>query len=272
MGRGLLADSPWFDCPPGHCYNQAMLRIDHLTKRFGAKTAVDDLCLEVPPGELYAFLGHNGAGKTTTIKCVAGLLRPTAGRVRVDGRDVVAEPVAAKRVLSYVPDQPYLYEKLSGREFLGVVGRLYGMDRESVAARTDELIGTFDAAEWVDELTENYSHGMRQRIVLSAALLHDPRVIVIDEPMVGLDPRSARTVKRVLRERAAAGCAILMSTHTLSVAEEVADRIGIIERGRLLVEGTYAELRGSSGGRLEDVFIELTDGATAAEADESASS
>ncbi len=250
---------------PGHVYNRRMLRIEHLTKRFGAKTALDGLSLEVAAGELYAFLGRNGAGKTTTLKCVAGLLRPTAGRIVVDGHDVVAEPLEAKAILSYVPDQPYLYEKLSGREFLGFVGRLYGMSPEACTERIAALLGMFEAEEWADDLTESYSHGMRQRIVLSAALLHDPKVIIIDEPMVGLDPRSARTVKRVLRERVAAGCAILMSTHTLSVAEEVADRIGIIERGRLLVEGTHAELRRAapSSERLEDLFIQLTDGAAA---------
>jgi len=240
-----------------------MLCIEHLTKRFGPKTAVDDLSIEIAAGELYAFLGHNGAGKTTTIKCVAGLLRPSGGRVLVDGHDVSAEPLAAKAVLSYVPDQPYLYEKLSGREFLGFVGRLYGMTPAACEEGIAEMLRLFEAEAWADDLAENYSHGMRQRIVISAALLHDPKVIVIDEPMVGLEPRSARTAKQVLRQRVEAGCAILMSTHTLSVAEEVADRIGIIENGRLLVEGTYAELRRTvpSSERLEDLFIELTNGA-----------
>jgi len=244
-----------------------MLLIDQLTKRFGEKIAVDNLRLRVAPGELYAFLGPNGAGKTTTIKCVAGLLWPTAGRVVVGGHDVHAEPVAAKRLLSYVPDQPYLYEKLSGREFLSFVGRLYGLDRDECARRTSELLALFDAEEWAGELSENYSHGMRQKIVLSAALLHDPRLIVIDEPMVGLDPRSAKLVKTVLRERVADGRAVLMSTHTLSVAEEVADRIGIIDRGRLVAEGTYGELRrfASASARLEDIFLELTSGAAPVE-------
>jgi len=237
-----------------------MLQIDHLCKRFGGKHAVEDLCLEVGAGELYAFLGPNGAGKTTTLKCVVGLLRPTGGRVVVGGHDVQAEPVAAKRLLSYVPDRPYLYEKLSGREFLAFVGRLYGLERGLCASRIDELVALFDAGEWADELTENYSHGMRQKIVMSAALLHEPKALVIDEPMVGLDPRSSKTVKTVLRERAEAGCAILMSTHTLSVAEEVADRVGIINRGRLVAEGTVEELRRTAAAseRLEDIFLELT--------------
>ena len=245
-----------------------MLTIDHLCKRYGDKTAVEDLCLEVPAGQLYAFLGPNGAGKTTTLKCVVGLLRPTLGRVVVGGHDVQAEPVAAKRLVSYVPDRPYLYEKLSGREFLAFAGRMYGVGREACAERIDALLGLFDATEWADELTENYSHGMRQKIVMSAALIHDPQVLVIDEPMVGLDPRSSRTVKTVLRERVAAGCAVLMSTHTLSVAEEVADRIGIILRGRLIVEGSYDELRrrADASERLEDIFLELTGGAGGAAA------
>lgn len=245
-----------------------MLQIDHLHKQYGNKTAVDDLCLAVEAGQLYAFLGPNGAGKTTSLKCVVGLLRPTRGRVLVDGHDVAAEPVTAKRLMSYVPDRPYLYDKLSGREFLAFAGRMYGVDRATCARRMEELLELFDALEWADELTENYSHGMRQKIVMSAALLHEPRVLIIDEPMVGLDPRSARTVKQVLRDRVAAGCAVLMSTHTLPVAEEVADRIGIINRGRLLVEGTYDELRrqAASSNRLEDIFLELTSSAEAAPA------
>jgi len=239
-----------------------MLVIDHLTKRFGEKVAVSDLSLEVAAGQLYAFLGPNGAGKTTTLKCVAGLLRPTAGRVIVGGHDVHGDSTAAKRLLSYVSDQPYLYEKLSGREFLAFVGRLYGIGRQECASRVQRLVELFEAQEWADELTENYSHGMRQKIVISAALIHDPSAMVIDEPMVGLDPRSARIVKTVLRERVAAGCAILMSTHTLSVAEEMADRVGIIHRGRLVVEGSCEDLRRSASAAqcLEDVFLSLTGG------------
>ena len=245
-----------------------MLAIEHLSKRFGTRTAVNDLSLEVRPGELYAFLGPNGAGKTTTLKCVAGLLWPSAGRVLVGGHDVHAQPVAAKRLLSYVPDQPYLYEKLTGREFLLFVGRLYGLSRKQCTDTVEELLGLFEAGEWADELAENYSHGMRQKTVLSAALLHDPKLLVVDEPMVGLDPASARLVKSVLRQRVEAGCAILMSTHTLSVADEVADRVGIIHRGRLIVQGTQEEVRRSTPamGSLEDVFRDLTEGAERASA------
>jgi len=241
-----------------------MLSISHLTKRFGDKVAVCDLSIEVPAGELYAFLGPNGAGKTTTLKCAAGLLWPNGGNVLVGGHDVHAHPLEAKRLLSYVPDQPYLYEKLSGREFLAFVGRLYGLSREDCAARIERLIDLFEAREWANELAENYSHGMRQKIVLSAALLHEPRVLAIDEPMVGLDPKSMKLVKTVLREQVAGGCAILMSTHTLSIAEEVADRIGIIDHGRLVAEGRCDEIRqavpNAEGRSLEDVFLELTGG------------
>jgi ABC-2 type transport system ATP-binding protein len=237
-----------------------MLAIDHLTKRFGGKVAVDDLCIRVAEGEFYAFLGPNGAGKTTTLKCVAGLLWPTSGRLTVGGHDVHADPVAAKGLLSYVPDQPYLYEKLSGREFLAFVGRLYGLDRQACAAGVRRYLELFEAGEWADELAENYSHGMRQKIVLSAALLHEPRLLVVDEPMVGLDPRSTKLVKTVLRQRVEAGCAMLMSTHALSIAEELADRIGIIDRGRLIAEGTYEELRRSvaASDGLEDLFLQVT--------------
>jgi len=262
---GLTSARSGFDRLRTDGYNRRMLQIEHLTKRFGAKVAVSDLSLEVRAGELVAFLGPNGAGKTTTLKCVAGLFWPSAGRVLVGGHDVHAQAVAAKRLLSYVPDQPYLYEKLSGREFLLFVARLYGLERQECSRAVEELLALFEAGEWADDLAENYSHGMRQKIVLSAALLHDPKLLVVDEPMVGLDPASAKLVKSVLRERVAAGCAILMSTHTLSVAEEVADRIGILHRGRLLVEGTQADLRRSAAtaadGNLEEIFLQLTENA-----------
>ncbi|MBM4036606.1 MAG: ABC transporter ATP-binding protein [Planctomycetes bacterium] len=242
-----------------------MLAIENLTKRFGNNVAVNALSLQVRPGELYAFLGPNGAGKTTTLKCVAGLLWPSGGRVLVGGHDVHADPVPAKRLLSYVPDQPYLYDKLSGREFLLFVGRLYGLDRDSCTQAVEEVLDLFEADGWAGELAENYSHGMRQKIVLAAALLHDPKLLVVDEPMVGLDPASAKLMKGVLRERVESGCAVLMSTHTLPMAEEVADRIGIIHRGRLVIEGTQDDLRraASTSGTLEDVFLELTEAAAA---------
>ncbi len=237
------------------------IEISKLTKRFGSKVAVNELTLHVRRKELYAFLGPNGAGKTTTLKVVTGLLRPTSGMVRVGGYDVHAEGVEARRLMSYVPDEPFLYEKLSGREFLFFVGRMYGMDPATCRTKVDELSERFGTGEYLDELTEGYSHGMRQRVVISAAMLHDPKVLVIDEPMVGLDPRSSRFVKDVLRERVAEGMCVLMSTHTLSIAEEVADRVGILHRGKLIAEGTVDELRsrGHTSGKLEDTFLTLTD-------------
>jgi ABC-2 type transport system ATP-binding protein len=236
------------------------IEIQHLTKRFGSKVAVDDLSLRVEPGELYAFLGPNGAGKTTTIKVITGLLRPSEGTVRVAGYDVHKDGLEARRVLSYVPDQPYLYDKLSGREFLRFVGSMYGVDPAEADAEIERLAQRFGTTEYLDDLAESYSHGMKQRVVLSAAILHRPQVFVIDEPMVGLDPRSARLVKDVLRQHVENGVCVFMSTHTLSIAEEVADRVGIIHRGRLVAEGTVDELRpdGHTSDKLEDIFLTLT--------------
>ncbi|HRU06427.1 MAG TPA: ABC transporter ATP-binding protein [Candidatus Brocadiia bacterium] len=237
-----------------------MIEIDCLTKTFGDKTAVSDLTLRVEPGECFAFLGPNGAGKTTTIKTIAGLLRPTRGAVRVGGADTILEPLRAKARLAYVPDEPYLYEKLSGREFLLFTADMYGLDRPEARRRIAELVETFGLAGYVDDLCEGYSHGMKQRVVLSAALLRDPATLVVDEPMVGLDPRGARLVKDILRRRAEAGVCVFLSTHTLSVAEEVATRIGIIHQSRLIALGTPQELRSRYGGErgLESIFLELT--------------
>ena len=236
------------------------IEIEKLTKQFGPKTAVNELTLRVKAGEMYAFLGPNGAGKTTTIKVVTGLLRPTSGTVRVCGHDVCDGGLEAKQAISYVPDQPFLYEKLSGREFLLFVARMYRMDPATVNRRIEELSKRFGTAEYLDDLAEGYSHGMKQRVIITAAILHDPKVLVVDEPMVGLDPRSARLVKDVLREMVDAGVCVFMSTHTLSMAEEVADRIGIIHRGSLVAEGTVDELRshGHTSGKLEDIFLTLT--------------
>jgi len=243
------------------------IEIDNLTKRFGDKAAVDRLTLHVAAGELYAFLGPNGAGKTTTIKVVAGLLRPTGGAVRVGGHDVHADGTAARQLISYVPDQPFLYDKLSGREFLHFVGRLYGMSAAACREKIGSLAERFGMQEYIDELTEGYSHGMKQRVVITAAMLHAPKVLVVDEPMVGLDPRSARLVKDVLHDMAAGGACVFMSTHTLAIAEELAHRIGIIHRGRLVAEGTVDELRlqGHTSGKLEDIFLTLTREGEAAE-------
>jgi len=240
-----------------------MIEIENLTKRFGPKTAVDRLSLRVEPGQIYACLGPNGAGKTTTIKILAGLLRPTSGGARICGHDVVADGKQAKRVLAYVPDEPYLYEKLSGREFLDFVGRLHGLSGLQRASRAEEFIELFEMGDYIDDLTERYSHGMKQRVVISSALIHDPRSMVVDEPMVGLDPKGMRIFKDVLAERSRAGMSVFMSTHTLAVAEEVAHRIGIIHMGAKVAEGTAEELRGralSAGGGFEDFYLGITGG------------
>jgi ABC-2 type transport system ATP-binding protein len=244
-----------------------MIEFDQVSRKYGQVTAVDRVSLSIPPGELFALLGPNGAGKTTTIKMIVGLLRPTSGSVRICGYDVVRETRQANRCLGYVPDEPYLYEKLSGREFLQFIADLYGLGREEAATRIAREIRNFSLAEFVDQITESYSHGMKQRLVFAAALLHDPAVLVLDEPMVGLDPRSMRIVKDLLRERAEAGMSIFMSTHTLGLAEEIADRIGIVDRGKLRFLGTVDQLRqqlAQEHTSLERMYLDLT--ATAEEA------
>ncbi|HKI37370.1 MAG TPA: ABC transporter ATP-binding protein [Gemmataceae bacterium] len=238
-----------------------MIELDNVVKRYGTKTAVRGLTLRVEQGELFAFLGPNGAGKTTTIKMICGLLFPTEGSVRVGGYDIQAEGDQARQMLSYVPDQPYLYERLTGREFLQFIADMYGMPPAYAAKRLDEVIHLFDLGEFVDDLTERYSHGMRQRTVFASALLHDPRVLVVDEPTVGLDPRSVRLLKDVLRRLSAAGTTVFLSTHSLDVAQELAQRIGIVDHGLLIGCGTLATLRGQArtDGSLEEVFLTLTE-------------
>ena len=247
-----------------------MLELHQVTKCYGDKRAVNALSLQIEAGELFAFLGPNGAGKTTTIKMITGLLRPTEGQIVIGGHDVVAAPLAAKALVSYVPDVPYIYEKLTGREFLRFVARMYRMPPERYEPAMAALIERFQLGAFVDDLSERFSHGMRQRTVFAASLLPDPRLLVIDEPMVGLDPKSIRIVKDVLRERSAAGTTIFMSTHTLAIAEELADRIGIVFGGSLIALGTYAELKERSGhdGTLEEVFLKLTEEAEEKEGDE----
>lgn len=243
----------------------AMIRFENVTKKFGAKTAVDGLDLTVHAGELYAFLGPNGAGKTTSIKMLCGLLKPTAGQIAIGGYP--AGSAQARAMIAYVPDQPFLYDKLTGREFMTFVTRMYGMDEAYAAARTEEVVRLFEIEGFLDELCEGYSQGMKQRLVFASALVHEPRVLVVDEPFVGLDPRSARIVKRMFVEQARRGVAVLMSIHLLSIAEDLADRIGIIHKGRLIAEGKLAELREklSHTGSLEDLFLQMTDGDPAAE-------
>lgn len=237
------------------------VRLEHVTKCYGRKRAVDDISLDLRAGEVLAFLGPNGAGKTTTIKMITGLLLPDTGRITVCGHELTAaDGRLAKAKLAYVPDQPFLYEKLSAREFLRFVGAMYGLPPEVIEERAGGLMTRLEVAEYADQLAEGYSHGMKQRAVLAAALLHDPEVLVVDEPMIGLDPRSVHTVKSLFRERADAGRAVFMSTHTLDVAESIADRIAIIHHGRIVACGALAELRSKAARehRLEDIFLELT--------------
>ncbi len=217
--------------------------------------------LEIARGEFFAFLGPNAAGKTTTIRMLTGLLKPTAGEVRIGGFDMHREAAKAKALLAYVPDFPFLYEKLTAAEFMQFVGDIFRLDRPVMERRTGELFERFHLSDYRHELTENLSHGTKQRLVIASALLHDPEVFIIDEPMVGLDPMHARIVKQELRDRSKAGMTMFLSTHQLSVAEEVADRIGIIHHGKLIALGTVDELRRKSGegGALEKVFLTLID-------------
>ena len=233
-----------------------------VTKCFGQKRAVDDLTLRLRPGEVFAFLGPNGAGKTTTLKMTTGLLRPDRGTVRICGLELGRETLKAKRLLAYVPDQPFLYEKLTGREFIHFVRDVYGVSPEQAEQRLERLRERLGMDGFLDQLAESYSHGMKQKVALAAALIHDPTVLVVDEPIVGLDPRTIRVIKTIFREIADAGGTVFMSTHTLDVAEAIADRIGIIQHGRLIALGTLAELRAKGmrrDGRLEDIFLELTE-------------
>ena len=241
----------------------ALLEIKNFTKRYGDVVAVDDLNLSVDRGELFGFLGPNGAGKTTTIKTIVGLLRPDEGQITIGGYDIVAQPEQAKRLIGYIPDNPYIYDRLTGREFLELVGSLYGMDKKLIHERIEFLFDLFGIEEWGDEYAAEYSHGMRQKVIMASAIMHDPALIVIDEPMVGLDPQSQRLVKGVMRKLIERGTAIFMSTHTLAVAEEVCTRIGIIYRGKLMKVGTLEQLRADAkmeGKSLEDLFVALTGG------------
>src|SRR3954447_4577788 len=237
-----------------------MIEIADVTKRYGPKVAVQDLNLAVPAGELFAFLGPNGAGKTTTIKMLCGLLFPSRGTVRVGGFDLSARGDEARRLISYVPDQPFLYEKLTGREFLQFTCDLYGMDYDHAAAQIARVIDLFHLDEFVDDLTERYSHGMRQRTVFAAALVHEPKLLIADEPTVGLDPKSIRELKDLLRQQAQQGTTVFLSSHSLDVVEELAQRIGVINHGKLIACGTLQALRSQSAvdGSLEKVFLTLT--------------
>jgi ABC-2 type transport system ATP-binding protein len=246
----------------------ALIETRSLVKRYGDKIAVDNVSLQVQGGEVFGFLGPNGAGKTTTIKMIVGLLQPTSGTIHVAGVDVQAQPLIAKASCGYVPDTPNLYAKLTARELLRFVGDLYNLDRRQVVQRTEELLRVLDLTAAADDTVDSYSHGMQQKASLASALMHDPRVLVLDEPTVGLDPKSARLIKDLLRQMADRGAAVFLSTHILEIAERMCDRIGIINKGQLVAVGTMTELRslGKAGEvSLEDIFLALTGGAEEAE-------
>lgn len=252
-----------------------MIRLENLTKRYGRIAAVDSLNLEVRSGEIFGFLGPNGAGKTTTIRVMMGILKPTSGRAILGGHDIEKDPEMAKGITGFVPDRPSIYEKLSAVEFLHFVGRLHRMTQDKIEQRIRELLECFELSEWRDELIESYSHGMKQRLVLSASLIHEPKILVVDEPMVGIDPRGARTLKDVFLSLARKGTTVFLSTHSISVAEEICERVGIIHKGRLIASGTMPELLRLAKvkeGKLESVFLELTRDAAATSPAEKANS
>lgn len=242
--------------------SEIQVRMDGVSRKYGEQWAVRDLCLELRKGELFAFLGPNGAGKTTTIKMMCGLLRPTAGTITICGHDLIADGLAARANLSYVPDLPFLYEHLTGLEFLQLVAQLHGLDPDMAMERISTVTRQFELEKFRDQVTMRYSHGMRQRTVFAAALLHQPKVLVVDEPTVGLDPRSVRQLKDLLRELVAEGTTIFLSSHSLDVVQELADRIGIISGGKLIGCGSIGELssQASHDGPLEEVFLKLTSG------------
>jgi ABC-2 type transport system ATP-binding protein len=238
-----------------------MIQLEGVTKQYGSFTAVHPLDLHVRRGELFGFLGPNGAGKTTTIRMVTGVLRPTSGCISIAGIDLLKDPIEAKRHIGYIPDRPALYEKLTGGEFLRFVCGLWGYEGAAMERRIDELLELFDLTNWKNALVENYSHGMRQKLLISSALVHSPDLIVVDEPMVGLDPRAARLMKDMLREFVDRGGTVFLSTHTLEVAESLCDRIAILAAGRIRAVGTMDELREASAAGaagLEEVFLKLT--------------
>jgi ABC-2 type transport system ATP-binding protein len=241
-----------------------MIQLINLTKKYSKVKALDNINLEVKSGEIFGFLGPNGAGKTTAIKIMVGLLKPTSGRVIIDGNDIITNPMEAKKVVGFIPDRPFLYEKLTGKEFLRFMAGIYSIDKNSYESKISELLELFELTPWGNELIEGYSHGMQQRLVMSAALIHNPKVIIVDEPMVGLDPKGARLVKEIFRMMSSRGTTIFMSTHTLEIAEEMCNRIAIIQEGKVIALGTMDELRNKADyakdQRLESVFLSLTGG------------
>jgi ABC-2 type transport system ATP-binding protein len=238
-----------------------VIKLTNVTKRYGSFTAVNGVDLEVPKGELFGFLGPNGAGKTTTLRMIAGILRPTSGSIQIGGIDLIKNPIVAKNRLGFVPDRPFIYEKLTGSEFLRFVAGLYDQQGPKVEHRARELLALFDLEDKRDELVGSYSHGMRQKLIISSAFVHRPEVIVVDEPMVGLDPKAARIIKDLFREYTRRGNTVMMSTHTLEVAEGMCDRVAIMQGGVLRACGTMDELRASAESGtmgLEQIFLKLT--------------
>jgi ABC-2 type transport system ATP-binding protein len=238
-----------------------MLKLTNLTKKFGNFTAVNNINLEINAGDSFGFLGQNGAGKTTTIKMITGLYAPTNGTVHIGGYDIQKNHIEAKKLIGYIPDQPFLYEKLTGKEFLYFCGGLYKIEKNKLKIKIDEIIYHLKIEQWVDKRTEEYSQGMKQRIAIASALLHNPKLLVVDEPMIGLDPQSALVVKNILKQKASEGVAIFMSTHSLNVAEEVCSRIGIIKEGQMIFEDkkeVVEQIMGTDHLDLESLFLHLT--------------
>lgn len=239
-----------------------MIQLQNVTKIFNGFTAVDGITLEIPAGQFFGFLGPNGAGKTTTIKMMTGLYNPTSGDILINGASILKEPLKVKRQIGYIPDQPFIYDKLTGREYLYFCAGLFEIPNSELSGRIEDVIKHFEISQWIDKRAENYSQGMSQRLIIAAAVLHNPKVIIIDEPMVGLDPRSAAIVKNTLKESAQSGATIFMSTHILHVAEELCDRIAIINKGKIIFDYSYEEtqsIKNKYDGKLEKLFLELTD-------------
>ena len=249
-----------------------MIATHDLIKTYGSFTAVDGVSLDVPAGEIHGFLGPNGAGKTTTMRMIAGLLKPSSGRIVVNNHDMEREPEAAKGSLGFIPDRPFIYDKLTAGEFLSFHAGLYGMTNGHVSGRVDEMLELFELSQWKNELIESFSHGMKQRLVMSSAFFHRPQAVAVDEPMVGLDPRGARLIKDVFRRMSERGVAILMSTHTLEVAQEMCHRVSIIQKGHIIAQGTVDDVKQMAGSatdeHLTSVFLKLTGGSGLQEIDE----
>lgn len=237
-----------------------MIDLTNITKDYGTTIAVNNLNLHIASGEIYGFIGPNGAGKTTTIRMMGGIIEPSSGSIIIDGIDMKENPVAAKKIIGVVPDRPFLYEKLTGAEFLKFIADIYEVDAKLVRQRSGDLLRQFALWDWANEIIEAYSHGMKQRLIIAAALMHDPKILVVDEPMVGLDPSAVRMVKDIFKDLAAKNVAIFVSTHTLSIAEDMCDRIGVIHKGNLVAQGTMDELNSAAQtqkARLEEVFLTL---------------